>query len=429
MKISGFGLYPWHQAQLITPTCYHQLSLAIEKTPSPMIARGSGLSYGDSALSDTVLSSQYLNHFLAFDADKGILQCQSGVTLEQILQVILPHGWFLAVVPGTKKISLGGAIASDIHGKNHHCEGSFSQHVLKLKLLTASGEIIECGPQQNKEAFQASCGGMGLTGIILQATLQLKPVESAWLHQHTSTSSSLKQTLNQLKLCNDNYSVSWLDLTRLPKYKAIIMTANHGNSQQWQRHNNSRLTIPCYLPGFSLNHYFIKAFNNLYYRLNKNKQQHCVHYDKFFFALDGINQWNRCYGKAGLLQYQVVFPYTSAEEGITAIFNVLQQSKLTCNLAVLKNFGTANNNYLSFPEEGFTLAMDFKRSSETIKLFSQFDSIVLAHGGKLYLTKDATMPNTILAKSYPGLNQFIKVRNKLKANEKFHSLQSKRLGI
>jgi FAD/FMN-containing dehydrogenase len=422
------------------PSLIAAQNLADPKRPG-LVARGLGRSYGDSALANSLISTQSLDHFLAFDEVTGILNCAAGVSFAEILNLLVPKGWFLPVTPGTQFVTVGGAIASDVHGKNHHLEGSFSAHLISLKLCIASGEILECSVTQHRELFLATCGGMGLTGIILETRFQLLAIETAYIQETTWKTSNLAETLALFdEFQQTTYSVAWIDCLSTGKHlgRSLLMLGEHTKEAELPDDSlanleiakSSKLSIPVDMPNALLNSYSVKAFNALYYNKVRQKQtQRQVHYAPFFYPLDSIQNWNRLYGKQGFTQYQFVLPKTAGLEGMTEILKKIAASKRGSFLAVLKAFGKGNENYLSFPMEGYTLALDFKIDSSLFAFLDELDRIVLDYGGRLYLTKDARMSEATFKQSYPLWEQFQSVRHQYGAEKLFNSLQSQRLGL
>ena len=434
MELSGWGKYPVVDSEVIQPLSRQDVVQSISGTPQKsLIARGLGRSYGDSSLAAQVVSTAYLDHLLKFDDATGVLTCAAGVSLADILAVFVPKGWFLSVTPGTKFVTVGGAIASDVHGKNHHLEGSFSDHVSALKIATVAHGVIECSREAHPELFRATCGGMGLTGIIVQASIQLRPIKSAYINQTTIRASNLEEALELFEAHqNATYSVAWIDCLSTGKTlgRSLLMLGEHAETGDLTTGKNGKLTIPVDMPGILLNRYTIQAFNFLYYhRVIKQRSERLVHYEPFFYPLDGIQQWNRMYGKNGFTQYQLALPKAAGLAGMTSILKRIAESKRGSFLAVLKAFGKGNHNYLSFPIEGYTLALDFKLNKGLFELLDELDKIVLDYGGRLYLTKDVRMSERMLKQGYPQWKAFMKVRKQYGADNVFHSLQSQRLGL
>lgn len=428
MKINGWGRYPIIESTVISPQVVGEIKIDSESIP-----RGLGRSYGDSALAPHVIGTLSLNHFIAFDAETGTLTCEAGVSLADILTTFVPKGWFLPVTPGTKFVTVGGAIASDVHGKNHHVDGSFSNHVSSFQIILADGSCVECSRSLNSDLFYATCGGMGLTGIIVSATLVLKKINSAFINETTYKAKNLKEVFALFEEHQSStYSVAWIDCLASGEDlgRSLLMLGEHAQEGGLILNEAKKLSVPFTMPTLLLNQYSIKAFNALYYNKQRERvTERCVHYDKYFYPLDGLNHWNRLYGKNGFTQYQFVLPKAAGFEGMSQILKEIAASKRGSFLSVLKVLGPANENYLSFPMEGYTLALDFKIEPGLFELLDQLDRIVLAYGGRIYLTKDVRMSEAMFKQSYTKWLNFAKIRTQYGADKKFHSLQSQRLGI
>ncbi len=432
MRLNGWGRYPVINATASRPDSEAGVTSCLAGE-SDLIAHGLGRSYGDSALGDNVVLMSGLNRILHFDEDAGVVRCESGVTLAEIIECFLPRGWFPAVTPGTKFVTLGGAVASDVHGKNHHALGCFSECVLSLDLMLPSGETVICSRKQNPELFHATCGGMGLTGIILRVAFRLAPVRSACIDETIIRSANLEETLYLFEETSGaTYSVAWLDCLAQGDQlgRSLLMTGEHSNEGSLDPGTPGRLSLPFDMPGFILNRHSVAAFNNLYYgRVRKRETSRRVHFDPFFYPLDGIGQWNRLYGRKGFTQYQMVIPKQAGSDGLKRIISEIAASGLGSFLVVLKLFGPENKNYLSFPMEGYTLAIDFRIQRGLFSVLDRLDSVVSDFGGRLYLTKDVRMSPRMLRTGYPRLEEFLAVRERFGLRGKFNSLQSKRLEL
>ena len=434
MKLTGWGKHPVIDADIIRPqTSSAVTNLLADNSEFSGIARGLGRSYGDSALAKKVVSTAFLDHFLSFDDQTGSLTCAAGVSLDDILQHFVPRGWFLPVTPGTKFVTVGGAIASDIHGKNHHCEGIFSDYVMSFRLVLPSGDLVTCSRDAKNALFHATCGGMGLTGIIVDATFFLKPIKSAYINERTIKAANLKEVLELFDVHEaTTYSVAWIDClaTGDKLGRSLLTLGEHAEEGDLDTDKSVALTVPVDMPSMLLNRYSIQAFNTLYYnRIRKKHTERTIHYEPFFYPLDGIHQWNRMYGKNGFTQYQFVLPKAAGLEGMTSVLKRIAQSKRGSFLAVLKAFGKGNDDYLCFPVEGYTLALDFKLDKGLFPLLDELDKTVLDYGGRLYLAKDVRMSEATFKQSYPRWEQLAEVRKKYGADKVFNSLQSERLGI
>ncbi len=437
--VSGWGRYPEIDAESLKPRNTVQLSEFMRTHQNATgnvfqgICRGMGRSYGDSALAPLLIHTAHLDNFIGFDAANGVLHCNSGVSLGCILDNFAHRGWFLPVLPGTRHVTVGGAIASDVHGKNHHHDGCFSQYVLSFRLLTAHGKVLQCSATENSEAFYSTCGGMGLTGIVLDVHLQLRQIGSAFIQQRAIKTSNLRECFDQLAANEDvRYSVAWLDcMARGDQMgRSVIFLGEHCDEGGFESHRKISLNVPFNSPAFLLNRHTMKLFNQFYYQFSSRTAAPTTqHFESFFFPLDSISNWNRLYGRRGFLQYQFVLPNETAYTGMHEILSRITTAGKGSFLSVLKKLGAANENLLSFPIAGYTLALDFKFQPDLLPLLDTLDSIVLHHGGRLYLSKDARMTATTFKRSYPQWQQFVEVRNKLGASGVFRSLQSVRLGL
>lgn len=431
-SISGWGRYPKVATSPSFTTHISQLHQQLQ-SGFDGIARGLGRSYGDSSLGDAISCLKNLDHFINFDPASGLVHCQAGVSLLSLIQTLLPRGWFLPVTPGTQFVTLGGAIASDVHGKNHHLHGSFGQHLEELELMLADGSIKHCSPQNNSELFHATCGGMGLTGFILSAKLKMLPVKSAYIDETTLKARNLDHVLELFEQAESTtYSVAWIDCLASGQQlgRSLLSLGEHSNYGDLARIPDKALNMPVDLPSMTLNTYSIKAFNFLYYhKVRRDISLNHSYYRPYFYPLDAIHNWNRMYGKAGFTQYQFVIPKAAGREGLGKILQAIVDSGKGSFLAVLKAFGPGNKNYLSFPMEGYTLALDFKITPDLWPFLDKLDELVLAYGGRLYLAKDARMSEQMFKSSYPNWEKFQQLREHYGATQCFNSLQSKRLGL
>jgi len=443
--VAGWGRFPVTQARLLTPGSH--ASLLRDALPADFsgIARGQGRSYGDSALADQVLQTSRLDALLSLDESAGLLRCAAGVTLTELLHLLVPRGWFLPVVPGTAQVSVGGAIASDVHGKNHHCSGCFSEHVESFVLMDADGKTHNCSRTENSSLFHASCGGMGLTGVITSAVLKLQRISSALIRQQTVRSDDLEQTFHLLRTRSDStYSVAWLDCMARGRSlgRSLLFLGEHAGADEANspgsalRPDDRRLaiplTIPFTTPGMLLNRYSMRVFNAAYYHMAARRSRasdQWIPWQSFFFPLDRIGHWHRLYGRSGFLQYQFVLPETTALEGMRDILERVAAAGKGSFLSVLKRLGPQNSNLLSFPMAGYTLALDFRYQADLLPLLNELDKRVLHFGGRLYLTKDARMDQATFRASYPRWQEFVALRESSGANTRFNSLQSQRLGL
>jgi decaprenylphospho-beta-D-ribofuranose 2-oxidase len=431
-ELHGWGRYPRQMVRTWRPCTATECAATLE-CAAPLIATGLARSYGDSAMANRVLNTQSLDNFIAFDADTGELICESGVSLDAILRTFVPRGWFLPVTPGSRFVTVGGAIASDVHGKNHHGAGTFGQHIQCLTLLLGNGEIVSASPTENADLFAATCGGMGLTGLILKVTLTLKRISSSNILQTTLKVQNLQAALDAFEQHSaSTYSVAWIDCLAKGENlgRSLLMLGEHASDEKLHVQTKSPFTVPLDFPAALLNRASVQAFNSLYYnRICQHVRKQRVPFESYFYPLDTIGQWNRLYGKPGFVQYQFVLPQAAGVSGLREVLAVIAASGRGSFLSVLKVFGAANANYLSFPQAGYTLALDFKVEPAVFELLNRLDAIVMHHGGRLYLAKDARMSESTFKASYSNWQVFEEVRAKWHAHGNFASSQSRRLGL
>ena len=401
-QLQSWGRYPKAHHDVVPMFWRHDDPFALAPR-RPVLAYGLGRSYGDSCLNDggTLIATRRLDRFIGFDRRQGLLACEAGVSLGEILELVVPRGFFLPVVPGTKHVTVGGAIANDVHGKNHHRAGAFGAHVEELELLRSTGERIVCSPTVNPELFRATVGGLGLTGIILAATLRLRPVPGPEIAAESLPIRSLDEFF-ELSTASDEafeFTVAWIDCLASGRALGRGILHRGGFSEMPGRprarpRGKPRLSVPFELPFSPLNRVTLSAFNLAYYTRNRLvRGTHAVHYDSFFFPLDGVGHWNRIYGKDGLLQFQCALPPPAASPAMRAILGAIAKAGEGSFLAVLKNFGALPSpGLLSFPRAGVTLALDFpNRGERTARLFRELHAMVADHAGAIYPAKDAHM--------------------------------------
>jgi FAD/FMN-containing dehydrogenase len=379
---------------------------------------GMGRSYGDSCLNEHghLLLTRSLDHLISFDTNSGLLRAEAGVTFAEILEFAVPRGFFLPVTPGTKFVTLGGAIANDVHGKNHHVDGNISHHVTQFELLRSDGERLICSESSNQDMYRATIGGLGLTGLITWAELRLRPIHNPFIGQEIVKTSGLSDFF---ALSNDphkqwNYTVSWVDC--LAKGSAVgrglYIRGNHAENDQpisGLKIPSGKKTVPLDFPGFALSKPTVKAFNFLYY--NKQLRQRTrglVHYDPFFYPLDAIHHWNRIYGNRGFLQWQCVVPFKDGQDAIREVLQQISRSGQGSFLSVLKTFGDIPSlGLMSFPRPGVTLALDFPNTGDRLyKLLDRLDDITKSAGGCVYIAKDARMSKASFRAFYPNAETF-----------------------
>jgi FAD/FMN-containing dehydrogenase len=416
MKFESWGRYPTvvHRAEY-TPLsrCYTSLRGAIEREflGGTLLPVGLGRSYGDVCLNhdSSLLRMHNLTRFISFSRSDGVVRCEAGMSLSDLLAFAVPRGWFLPVSPGTKFVTVGGAIANDVHGKNHHLCGTFGRYVNRFEILRSDGSVLDCSADKNTDIFRATIGGLGLTGTILWAEIQLKPITSPFIAIDSIKFSSLDEffTISAETSQKYEYTVSWIDcISRGSEGRGIFMGGNH-TSEIGKRPLPVTVTLPFQFPEICLNHYSMRLFNEVYYHRQRAKSVHkIVHYNPFFYPLDAVSHWNRAYGPRGFLQFQCVI----SRESFPELFTEVLRSGSGSFLAVLKEFGDSiSPGIMSFPRQGVTLALDFPfRGDETLHLLRRLEHLVRAAGGRLYPAKDAVMEPESFTSFYPQSTDFAK---------------------
>ncbi len=372
-----------------------------------------GRSYGDSCLNSArdLVQCHRLNRILGFDESTGVVRCESGLTLADIVALFLPKGWFLPVTPGTSFVTLGGAIANDVHGKNHHCAGTFGAHVHQIALHRSDRGLIFCSPRENPEMLRATIGGLGLTGIIAWADIQLKRVAGPWINAESIPFESLRTFLDLSHDSNNlfEYTVAWIDCFSGKNARGIFFRGNHAPNVQKKFRPKHGPKLPFELPSWTLNRFSVRAFNAAFYAVHAAKKRRAVvAYDSFFYPLDSIRQWNLMYGRQGFLQYQCVIPEAKLP-AFEELLDRVARSGMSSFLVVLKQFGSASPaGMLSFPRPGLTIAFDFAmRGEPTLKLLRSLDEIVRESGGAIYPAKDARMSPALFETSFPNWRDFV----------------------
>lgn len=421
----SWGRYPKYDAKLVPLTWQTDFPAVLQQhngMPTGALAVGMGRSYGDSCLlkGGNLLVATGMNRLLSFDKEAGLLTAEAGLTLAQLLDFAVPHGWFLPVSPGTKYVTLGGAVANDIHGKNHHLAGTFGSHVTQLELVRSDGTRMHCSPTDNPDWFAATIGGLGLTGVMTWIQLKLKPIVSRLIDYEGIQFHGVDEFLaltEQYK--HVEYTVSWIDCTSTGKNfaRGIFMLGDHSKiADKLTPSPEPKLVFPIEAPGFLLNGATVAAFNMAFFHKQIKPHVRALQdYEPFFYPLDQVLHWNRMYGKSGLLQFQYAIPWESAREGTIAILTEVSKSGLASFLAVLKAFGNVPSpGMLSFPQPGITLALDFPiKPEKSFALFDRLAAMTLDYGGKLYPAKDARMTPGQFQKSYPQWQKFARFKDPL----------------
>jgi decaprenylphospho-beta-D-ribofuranose 2-oxidase len=438
--LAGWGNYPMSESYVISPRTEEDFIQAFKE--NKIIPRGLGRSYADQALNQNrmVAICTQLGYFIAWDEKEGILECQAGVSLEEIIAVFAPQGWLPMICPGTKFVTVGGAIANDIHGKAHHIDGSFVNCVISFTILLADGSKLEVSRTQHADLFWANFGGLGLLGVILTAKIKLRKIETTYFKQKSIVIRNLDHMLEALEQYDHeyNYSVAWIDaLAKGPKLGSGVLTLGNAarleelpenlKSEPLKLHSSSKLSVPIFLPSFTLNNLTVRILNRVI-AFVQNSPKEFVHYEKFFFPLDAISNWNRGYGKRGFIQYQFVIPEQNGKDNLISILELIASSGCTPFLNVFKKMGDGQG-ILSFPFKGYTLAIDFPMTKKLLSFTPKLDEKVLAAGGRVYLGKDAVLGEDMFKQMYPQFEQWMAVKQKYDPDITFSSNISRRIGL
>ena len=445
-ELWGWGRYPRVQADVARPERRREVSAALaDRGDASVLAHGLGRSYGDAALLEDgrMILTERLDRLLSFDAATGWLRCEAGVSLKTLIDTFVPRGYFPPVVPGTQFVTVGGAIANDIHGKNHHVDGTFCDHIRRLEMMLASGEVVTCDRETLPELFWATVGGMGLTGIILACDIKLSPIANPYIEMESIRVGDLDEFFAVSAESGDfSHTVSWIDCTSTGKSmgRGIFMRGKHAAAGA--EYNAGLvdkvaglaapvLDVPFDGPDWLLNKATIKLFNEAYYRKQvKARSEAVVHYTPFFFPLDAVRNWNRIYGARGFLQYQMVVPKDPQHAATRAVLEEISRTGMASFLAVIKEFGEGVHGGLSFPRPGTTLALDFPNFGQPLfDLLDRLDRIVVEAGGRVYLGKDARLARDDFTRMYPEWEAWKAVRDRYDPEGVFASGLGRRLGL
>jgi decaprenylphospho-beta-D-ribofuranose 2-oxidase len=442
--LTGWGRTAPSRAHVVTPSSLQDIESTVRSAgPRGVLARGLGRSYGDAAQSGgaSVLDMTALRAF-DLDVEAGTVTAQSGASMDEILRAIVPAGFFVPVTAGTRFVTVGGAIAADIHGKNHHVEGSFGAHVIRMNVVDGRGELRELSPDDPKasDMFWATVGGMGLTGVIVDATFRLIPIETSMMSVDTVRCSDLDDVMARMVEGDDDYrySVAWIDSVA-PSGRGVLTRGDHAKRSELSgKHRERPLeyatpslpSAPAFLPNGLLNTASVRAFNEAWFRKHPKKRAGELHtIPAFFHPLDGVRDWNRIYGPQGFLQYQFVVP-DSAGWMVERTLSRLKDVGAPSFLTVLKRFGPANPAPLSFPQPGWTLAADVPAGNDRLgPVLDELDELVASEGGRLYLAKDSRQSPAMLARTYPRLAQWQAMRDRMDPRGVFTSDLGRRLSL
>jgi FAD/FMN-containing dehydrogenase len=433
--VAGWGRFPVRPGRVLRPD-----HLGVPEGPGCILPRGLGRSYGDAAVpaapEDLVIDTRRADRILAFDPAAGRLTVEAGLSLAEVVRLFLPRGWFPPVTPGTRFVTIGGCVAADVHGKNHHRDGSFGQFVDALTLITADGRTVAAGPERERDLFRATVGGMGLTGLIADVTFRLRPVETPWILEETEGVGGLVEMLAGLRgaAADWPYTVGWIDgLAGAGALgRGVLIRGRHATrAEAGERRLRTppALRIPLDAPAWLLTPALMRAFNGLYHRYRGGRRrQALVSHEMFFYPLDAVRDWNRLYGRRGFLQYQCVIPRTAGERPVAEILRRLAAAGAASLLAVIKDCGPEAPFLLSFPMEGVTLALDLPyRGPGTEALVHELNRVVIEAGGRVYLAKDAVTRAADMQRMTPRLGEWQRVRDRWDPKRRFRSAQSVRL--
>lgn len=444
-RLSGWGRTAWTTAEVVTRTDdLMPRARSTAESPRGSIARGLGRAYGAAAQnSGGVVLDMTVKGVgdIDMDPNTGVVTVDAGVSVDELLKFSVPRGWFVPVTPGTRFVTIGGAIASDIHGKNHHRDGSFGNHVYSLDILLSDGNEVRLSPETSSRYFWATVGGMGLTGVILRATFQMIPIESSLVEVETIRFNDLDAGLKLMSSEADDdfrYSVAWIDITAggVSLGRGILTRGDHASAKVDKRKNplkydpKVRLSIPPIVPNWLLNPITIKMFNELWFRRSPRKPTTSLEtIPAFFHPLDGVRQWNRIYGTRGFIQYQIIVPFSHTDT-LRQVVNELSQNKIGSFLAVLKRMGTGNGAPMSFPSAGWTLTVDIASGTRGLgSLLARLDDLVLSVGGRHYLAKDAHVTAVAVERGYSALADWKAIRREMDPARAWNSDLARRLGL
>jgi len=440
--VSGWGRYPVIDADVVRPRTLAAVRRATA-CGDGTVARGNGRAYGDAAIGESrTIDVTALDRIRSFDVETGRITVEGGVLLADLVDALLPRGFFPPVVPGTRFVTVGGAIAADVHGKNHHRDGGFGDHLENLLLATATGDLLRISRDEQPELFLATIGGMGLTGTICEATFRLRRVETGWIRQNTIVAHDLASAIASLDAADSaTYSVAWIDCVAKGAAlgRSLVFIGEHASlaeldakavANRFPKITPSRLSVPVDFPSIALNHWGIKAFNEVYFRTGARRAgaPFLVPVNPYFFPLDGIRHWNRIYGRRGFVQHQCVLPTGAAPGVLAEMLGRIAAQGSASFLAVLKKLGPGGG-VMSFPMAGYTLALDFAVAPGLLDFLDELDKLVVAASGRLYLAKDARQSRATFEAGYQNLSRFRDIRKSVDPSGRIRSMLANRLGI
>ena len=433
MIIAGWGNNNIIRSDIFYPKNEQEIIEILEKLNNEgIITRGLGRSYGDMSLYKNILSLERYKKIFELDEKTGILRCSSNLSIVEIIEKIVNKGWFLNVTPGSKYVTIGGAIANDVHGKNHHKDGSFSDYVEEIKIITPDGKINICSNKSEYDLFKATCGGAGLTGVIVSAKLKLLKIKSKNLNVTIFKTKSIDETLKKFREFNENkYLVAWLDTINKKNFgKAVIFSGDHSEDNDLNLKLKKGFNLPSFMGSLFMNNFFVSIFNKFYFLKHKNNFKVKQDIDTFFYPLDRVLNWNKFYGKKGFTQIQILIKDEDKyKEILIKILDFFIKKNIYSYLTTLKEYGQGNNNYLSFAEKGLSVTLDIPLKNGFLIIYEEFENILLNQNVKIYLAKDSFMSKDFFYKSYDKINEFINFKKKIDPSSKFKSIQSQRLGL
>ena len=397
-----------------------------------ILVRGMGRSYGDVALNENIISLKYYKKTLELDEKDGLLRCSSNVTISEINDLIISKGWFLNITPGSKFVSVGGAIANDVHGKNHHKDGSFSDYLEEFDIIKDNGEILTCSNETNSELFYATCGGLGLTGIIINVKIKLLRIKSKNIDVRIVKTNNFEETIQKLNEFKDyKYLVAWTDTLSKKKIgRSIIFCGEHSNDGDLNYKKQKNFKIPSLFGSFLMNSICLRLFNIFYYLFHKNNQKLKKDINNFFYPLDTVNNWNKLYGKNGFTQIQLLIKQNKKSKNLLLeIISYFTEKGFYSYLTTLKEYGEGNKNILSFGEKGLSITLDIPLNKKFSKVYEEFEKKFNNEDIKVYLAKDSFMSQNFFKNTYSKLNNFIKLQKRFNSNSTFKSKLSQRLGL
>ena len=433
MYISGWGNNLVVNSNIIYPKNINEIIGIIKEYKSKgILVRGMGRSYGDVALNENIVSLKYYKKTLELDEKDGLLKCSSNVSISEINDLIISKGWFLNITPGSKFVSVGGAIANDVHGKNHHKDGSFSDYLDEFDIIKENGEIISCSSKTNPELFYATCGGLGLTGIIINVKIKLLRIKSKNIDVKIVKTKNFEETIQKLNDLKDyKYLVAWSDtLSKKNNGRSIIFCGEHSTDGDLNYKKQKNFKIPSLFGFFLMNSICLKLFNLFYYSFHKNDKKFKKDINNFFYPLDTISNWNKLYGKNGFTQIQLLIKQNKYNKDLLVeIIKYFREKGFYSYLTTLKEYGEGNKNFLSFGEKGLSITLDIPLNNNFSKVYEEFEKKFSNEHIKVYLAKDSFMSQTFFKNTYSKLNNFIELQKRVNSNSTFKSKLSQRLGL